>query len=57
MKLDYFKDKLFDVLNDGSSELGIADIEPHDRENTLEILTADGSRFEIRCRELSCEEV
>ena len=57
MTLDYFKDKLFDVLNDGSSELGIADIESHDRENTLEISTTDGGRFEIRCRELPCGEV
>lgn len=57
MKLDYFKDKLFDVLNDGSTELGIADMEPYDREDTLVISTTDGSRFEIKCRELPREKV
>lgn len=57
MTLEYFKDKLFDVLNEGSSRLGIGDMELHDRENTLVISTTDGSCFEIKCRELPCEEV
>ena len=52
MELNHFKDKLFDMLNDGSDELGIADIETHERENAFVITTAEGSLFEIKCTDI-----
>ncbi|MCI8597651.1 MAG: hypothetical protein HFJ10_04305 [Lachnospiraceae bacterium] len=49
MELNYFKDKLFDLLND-SEEMGILDIAVDERNNTFTISTLDGSEFEIVCR-------
>ena len=37
MKINYLKDRLFDLLNDNSEELGISDIETHENENTFGI--------------------
>ena len=50
MDLNYFKDKLFDILND-SDELDIADISSDDRKNLLTVTIAGGSVFEIECRQ------
>ena len=51
MKLNYFKDKLFDILNE-SDELDISDINADDRNDLFTISIADGSTFEIECREI-----
>ncbi|MCI9428451.1 hypothetical protein AALA36_10620 [Lachnospiraceae bacterium 66-29] len=52
MKINYLKDRLFDLLNDSSEELGISDIETHEKENTFGISMTDGSVFEITCRRI-----
>ena len=57
MTLDYFKDKLFEMMNEGDNELDIADIDTNDRENTFTVLTMDRSQFEIECRKLPDKEV
>lgn len=49
MELNYFKDKLFDVLNE-SDELELSDITVDDRHDLLTVSTADGSVFELQCR-------
>ncbi len=38
MELNYFKDKLFDLLNE-SDGLGIADLNTEDRKNLLSVRT------------------
>lgn len=57
MTLDYFKDKLFEMMNECDNELDIADINANERENTFIISTTDRSRFGIVCRKLSDKEV
>ena len=52
MKINYLKDRLFDLLNDNSEELSISDIETHEKENTFGISMTDGSVFEIKCRRI-----
>lgn len=52
MKLENFKDGLFDLLNDSDS-LDIADIDTDDRNSIFMIKTQDGSLFEIECRKMS----
>lgn len=49
MELDYFKDKLFDLLND-SEGMGITDLNADERNNLLTVRTEDGNVFEIVCR-------
>lgn len=49
MDLNYFKDKLFDLLNE-SDELDLSDIRADDKRDTFTLRTADGSVFEIFCR-------
>lgn len=49
MDLNYFKDKLFDILND-TDELDITDICADDRNDRLTVSVAGGSVFEIECR-------
>lgn len=51
MKLNDFKDRLFDVLNE-SEELNISDIHADDAGNTFSVEMADGSVFEIECRKI-----
>ena len=50
MKLDYFRDKLFDLLND-SEGMGIADLNADERNSLLIVRTEDGDVFEIVCRQ------
>lgn len=50
MELNYFKDKLFDLLND-SEDMEIADIEADEGNNLFTVSMADGSVFEIECRQ------
>lgn len=51
MEVKFFKDQLFDLLNDSDS-MGISDIETDDRNNIFTIETIDGSVFEIECRQI-----
>jgi len=48
MELNYFKDKLFDILNE-TDELDIADISTDDRNNQFTVKIVDGSVFTISC--------
>jgi hypothetical protein len=45
--LNYFKDKLFDLLNE-SEELEIADITTEDCNSVFTVVMADGSAFVIK---------
>ena len=49
MELNYFKDKLFDLLND-SYGMRIADLNADERNNLLTVRMNDGNVFEIVCR-------
>lgn len=51
MELNYFKDKLFDILNE-TDELDITDILADDKNNLLTVSIAGGSAFEIVCRQI-----
>lgn len=51
MELNYFKDWIFDTINDGEG-INISDIEAHERKNTFTITMEDGSIFEIECRKI-----
>ena len=50
MELNYFKDKIFDLLNE-SDELDLSDIRVDDRRGIFTIHTTDGSVFELLCRQ------
>ncbi len=49
MELNYFRDRLFDLLND-SEGMGIADLNADERNSLLTVRTEDGNVFEIVCR-------
>lgn len=49
MELNYFKDRLFDLLNE-TDELDIADLNVEDKKNLLTVTMSDGSVFEIMCQ-------
>ena len=49
MDLNYFKDLLFDLLND-SEEMNVLDIEADDKMNLFYLSVADGSAFEIQVK-------
>lgn len=55
MELNYFKDKLFDLLND-SEDMGILDITADEKNDTLTVSTLDGNEFEIVCRQVGGKE-
>ena len=55
MKLNYFRDKLFDLLND-SEGMGIADLNADERNSLLTVRTEDGNVFEIVCRQAAGKE-
>lgn len=55
MELNYFRDKLFDLLND-SEEMGIADLDADERNSLLTVKTEDGNVFEIVCRQAARKE-
>ncbi len=50
MSLNDFKDWLFNLLNEVDADM-LADIETKDKLNTFQLSMADGSLFEIECRE------
>ena len=49
--MDYFKDKLFELLND-ADDMGISDIETNDRENKFIISLQNGLLVELECRQI-----
>jgi hypothetical protein len=51
MTLDFFKDILFELLNDMDEHM-LADIVADDRKNSFALWMADGCGFEIKCRKL-----
>lgn len=46
MSLDYFKDVLFDLINE-SDALDVDDIQSDDRANTFLVLMKDGSAYSV----------
>ena len=50
MELNYFRDKLFDLLNDNEG-MGIADLYADERNSLLTVRTEDGDVFEIVCQQ------
>ena len=48
MDLNYFKDQIFDLLNE-SDELDISDIKAEDRKDLFTVTTGDGSVFRVIC--------
>ena len=55
MKLNCFRDKLFDLLND-SEGMGIADLNADEQNSLLTVRTEDGDVFEIVCRQAAGKE-
>ncbi len=55
MELNYFRDKLFDLLND-SEGMGIADLNADERNSLLTVRTEDGDVFEVVCRQATGKE-
>ncbi len=51
MELNYFKDKLFDLLNE-SDELDLSDIIADDKRDTFTVAASDGSVFELLCQKM-----
>lgn len=52
-KLNYLKDKIFDLLND-ADEIEIKDIETNDKKGIFKVFLQDGNMFEIECRQVIC---
>ncbi len=50
MELNYFRDRLFDLLND-SEGMGITDLNTDERNGLLTVMTDDGNIFEIVCQQ------
>ena len=55
MELNYFRDRLFDLLND-SEEMGIADLNADEQNSLFTVRTEDGNIFEIVCRQAAKRE-
>lgn len=51
MDLNYFKDKIFELINDTDS-IDINDIDTDDKSNTFTVSLFDGSTFELECRQV-----
>lgn len=51
MELNFFKDKLFDMLNE-SDNMNIANIETDDAADAFQVKTLDGDLFIIECRQI-----
>lgn len=55
MKLDYFRDRLFDLLND-SEGIGIVDLNVDEKNSLIAVRTDEGNTFEIVCRQAAGKE-
>ena len=51
MELDYFKDIIFELLNN-SDDIAIKDIHTKDKENLFTVLLMNGNHFELECRQI-----
>lgn len=51
MTLNFFKDAVFEVLNDMDESI-LSDIDTDDRQNVFRLQMTDGCGFEIECRQL-----
>lgn len=51
MNLDLLKDEIFELLNE-SSCLDMEDIDLDDANNIIKVTVADGSVYEIECRQI-----
>jgi len=49
MELNYFKDLLFDLINE-SDTLDVQDIQSDDKSNTFTVTVNDGTKFDICCK-------
>lgn len=49
MELNYFKDMLFDAINE-CADMNISDIEADDRKSVFMVTALDGSRFAVLCK-------
>lgn len=56
MDLNYFKDKLFDLLNDNDG-LKLADLNADEQNNLFTVKTEDGDVFEILFRQVKPNEI
>jgi hypothetical protein len=55
MELNYFRDRLFDLLND-SEGMGIVDLNADERNSLLIVKTENKNVFAIVCRQASGKE-
>ena len=55
MKLDYFRDRLFDLLND-SEGMGIVDLNVDEKNSLITVRTEEGNIFEIVCQQAAGKE-
>jgi len=55
MELNYFRDRLFDLLNDREG-MGIANLNANERNSLLTVRTEEGNVFEIVCRQAAGKE-
>lgn len=55
MELNYFRNKLFDLLNDNEG-IEIADLNADERNNLFAVRTEDGNVFEIVCQQAAGKE-
>ena len=55
MELNYFRDRLFDLLND-SEGMGIVNLNADERNSLLTVRTEAGNVIEIVCRQASGKE-
>lgn len=51
MELNFFKDKLFDMLNE-SVNMNISDIETNDAAGSFQVKTSDGDLFIVECKKI-----
>lgn len=51
MDIEYFKDMLFDLLNEADNT-GISNIEADDKKNTFKIFFHGGEIYEIECHQV-----
>lgn len=55
MELNYFRNKLFDLLNDNEG-IEIADLNADERNNLFAVRTEEGNVFEIVCQQAAGKE-
>lgn len=51
MDIEYFKDKVFELLNEADN-MELSDIETYDKENIFKIFFENGEIYEVECRQV-----